>query len=120
MSQTSGKISQIIGAVVDVTFDQEGSLPNILDSLEIDRENGSTLVLECQQHIGEDTVRAIAMDSTDGLMRGMPVRATGAAIAMPTGEGIKGRLFNVIGEAIDGIPEVKSEKRLPIHRPAPK
>src|SRR5690242_13341133 len=120
MSHTSGKISQIIGAVVDVTFDQEGNLPNILDSLEIDRENGSILVLECQQHIGEDTVRAIAMDSTDGLMRGMPVRATGAPIQMPTGDAIKGRLFNVTGDVIDGMKKVTKEGGRPIHNTPPR
>src|ERR1043166_2556796 len=96
-----GKITQIIGPVVDVSFDDEGAvLPNILDALEIERPGGTTLVLECQQHVGEDTIRAVAMDSTDGLMRGMPVRTTGAPIQMPTGEIIKGRLFNVVGEAI--------------------
>jgi F-type H+/Na+-transporting ATPase subunit beta len=120
MSQSSGKISQIIGAVVDVTFDQEGNLPNILDSLEIDRPNGSTLVLECQQHIGEDTVRAIAMDSTDGLMRGMPVRATGAPIRMPVGDAIKGRLFNVTGDVIDGMKTVTKEGGRPIHNAPPR
>jgi F-type H+/Na+-transporting ATPase subunit beta len=120
MSNT-GKIVQVIGPVVDVSFEQEGSrLPNILDALVITRENGQRIVLECQQHIGEDTVRTVAMDSTDGLVRGMEVVGTGAPIAMPTGEVIKGRLFNVVGEAIDGIGEVKSEKGLPIHRNAPR
>jgi F-type H+/Na+-transporting ATPase subunit beta len=120
MSQSNGKISQIIGAVVDVTFDQEGNLPNILDSLEIDRPGGSILVLECQQHIGEDTVRAIAMDSTDGLMRGMPVRSTGAPIRMPVGDAIKGRLFNVTGDVIDGMKKVSKEGGRPIHNTPPR
>ncbi len=116
-----GKIVQVIGPVVDVSFDQANAkLPNILDALEISREGGHKLVLECQQHIGEDTVRAIAMDSTDGLVRGMDVVATGSAIKMPIGEAIKGRLFNVIGEAIDGIGKVSNENGMPIHREAPK
>lgn len=116
-----GKIIQVIGPVVDVSFDQANAkLPNILDALEIDREGGQKLILECQQHIGEDTVRAIAMDSTDGLVRGMEVLATGSAIKMPIGDAIKGRLFNVIGEAIDGIGKVSNANGMPIHRDAPK
>jgi len=107
--------------VIDVSFEGEGSaLPNILEALEIIRPNGQKIILECQQHIGEDTVRAIAMDSTDGLVRGMDVIATGSAIKMPTGDVIKGRLFNVVGEAIDGINTVSNEGGLPIHREAPK
>ena len=121
MSQNKGKISQIIGPVVDVTFENnEAGLPNIYDSLEISKENGSKLVLECQQHIGEDTVRAISMDSTDGLKRGVEVLATGAPIKMPAGENIKGRVFNVIGDAIDGMQDLDRENGLPIHREAPK
>ena len=116
-----GKIVQVIGPVIDVSFEGEGSaLPNILEALEIIRPNGQKIILECQQHIGEDTVRAIAMDSTDGLVRGMDVIATGSAIKMPTGDVIKGRLFNVVGEAIDGINTVSNEGGLPIHREAPK
>ena len=117
----TGKISQIIGPVVDVTFENnESGLPNIYDSLEITKNDGSKLVLECQQHIGEDTVRAISMDSTDGLKRGVEVKATGAPIKMPAGEKIKGRVFNVIGEAIDGMDNLSTESGLPIHREAPK
>ncbi len=117
----TGKISQIIGPVVDVTFENnESGLPNIYDSLEITKNDGSKLVLECQQHIGEDTVRAISMDSTDGLKRGVEVKATGAPIKMPAGEKIKGRVFNVIGEAIDGMDNLNTESGLPIHREAPK
>jgi F-type H+-transporting ATPase subunit beta len=109
-----GKIVQVIGPVIDVSFEGEGSaLPNILEALEINRPNGQKIVLECQQHIGEDTVRAIAMDSTDGLVRGMDVIATGSAIKMPTGDAIKGRLFNVVGEAIDGINTVSNAGGLP-------
>lgn len=116
-----GKIVQVIGPVIDVSFEGEGiNLPNILEALEIIRPNGQKIILECQQHIGEDTVRAIAMDSTDGLVRGMPVIATGSAIKMPIGEKIKGRLFNVVGEAIDGINEMDSKGGLSIHRDAPR
>jgi F-type H+-transporting ATPase subunit beta len=119
-----GKVVQVIGPVVDVSFEQEGAatLPNILDALVITKENGQKVILECQQHIGEDTVRAIAMDSTDGLVRGLNVLATGAPIQMPSGDAIKGRLFNVVGEAIDGIGAVPvmPGKGLPIHREAPK
>ena len=121
MSNNTGKVSQIIGPVVDVVFDNnENELPNIYDSLEITRENGSKLVLECQQHIGEDTVRAIAMETTDGISRGVDVVATGAPIMMPAGENIKGRVFNVIGDAIDGMENLSTEGGLPIHREPPK
>ncbi len=116
-----GRIKQIIGAVVDVSFYGEDSkLPEILNALEVKRENSETLVLEVQQHLGEDSVRAIAMDSTDGLTRGVEVLDTGKPIAMPVGDAIKGRLFNVVGEAIDGIGEVpKGEDAYPIHRKPP-
>ena len=121
MSKNIGKIAQIIGPVVDVKFDSStGSLPNIFDALEITRENGNKVILECQQHIGEDTVRAISMDSTDGLSRGNEVLATGSPILMPIGEEIKGRLFNVVGDAIDGIGAVNKVGGYPIHREAPK
>jgi F-type H+-transporting ATPase subunit beta len=116
-----GKIVQVIGPVIDVSFEGEGiQLPNILEALEIIRPNGQKIILECQQHIGEDTVRAIAMDSTDGLVRGMEVVGTGSPIRMPVGEKIKGRLFNVVGEAIDGINEVDKSGGLSIHRDAPR
>ena len=116
-----GKITQVIGPVVDVSFDAEGSkLPNILDALEVTKENGQKIVLECQQHLGENRVRTIAMDSSEGLTRGTDVLDTGKPIAMPIGDDIKGRLFNVVGEAIDGIPQPKGDRRLPIHRAAPK
>ena len=114
MSENSGKVSQIIGPVVDVTFENnEKGLPNIYDSLVIKKENGEDLVLECQQHIGEDTVRTISMDSTDGISRGTKVLATGAPIMMPVGEEIKGRLFNVIGDAIDGMENLEKNWRCP-------
>ncbi len=121
MSQVVGKIAQIIGPVVDVYFDTTNAeLPKIYDALHVKRADGGRLVLETQQHIGEDTVRAIAMDSTDGMQRGQEVVATGSPIKMPTGEGIRGRLFNVIGEAIDGLEQLPTENGLPIHREAPK
>lgn len=121
MSLNTGTISQIIGAVVDVSFEKAGQeMPEIYDALEIKRDDGTTLVVECQQHIGENTVRAIAMDSTDGLRRGMKVVATGAPIVMPIGEQIKGRLMNVTGEAIDGIGPLDKKGGYPIHRMPPK
>ncbi|MCB0742143.1 MAG: F0F1 ATP synthase subunit beta, partial [Chitinophagaceae bacterium] len=88
-----GKVKQVIGAVIDVQFDKQ--LPEIYNSLELKKENGDTLVLEVQQHLGEDSVRTIAMDGTEGIVRGMAVADTGKPIAMPIGESIKGRLFNV-------------------------
>ncbi|MBK5279314.1 MAG: F0F1 ATP synthase subunit beta [Bacteroidia bacterium] len=115
-----GKITQVIGPVVDVAFDDAGmKLPNILDSLQVTKGDGTVVVLECQQHLGEDRVRTIAMDGTEGLVRGMKVTDSGAPIQMPIGEDIKGRLFNVVGQAIDGIPQPKGTKSLPIHRSAP-
>ena len=117
---TKGRISQIIGAVVDVTFDNEATLPDIYDALTVTRPDGSEIILECQQDIGENTMRTIAMDSTDGLRRGMEVTSTGGPISMPIGENVNGRLFNVIGEAIDGMPQPKCEKRYGIHREPPK
>jgi len=120
MSNNKGKITQVIGPVVDVSFEKGGQLPKILDAIEVVKENGQKVVLECQQHIGEDTVRTIAMDATDGLTRGAEVIATGTPILMPKGEEIKGRLFNVVGDPIDGIEALSKEEGLPIHREAPK
>ncbi len=116
-----GRVKQVIGPVVDVSFEAEGSvLPEIHHALEIQRANGDVLVLEVQQHLGEDSVRTIAMDSTDGLVRGMEVKDTGHPITMPVGDKIKGRLFNVVGKAIDGIGEVeKTKNAYPIHRKPP-
>src|SRR5471030_2545132 len=113
----TGKIKQIIGAVVDVQF--HGQLPEIYNALELKRDNGDILVLEVQQHLGEDSVRTIAMDGTEGLMRGMEVIDTGKAIAMPVGENINGRLFNVTGDAIDGLPQVSKVNGRPIHNKPP-
>ncbi|MHC2993024.1 ATP synthase subunit beta [Pontibacter sp. HJ8] len=115
-----GRITQVIGPVVDVSFAGENAkLPNILDALEVIKESGQRIVLEVQQHLGEDRVRTIAMDSTEGLTRGAQVNDLGGPITMPTGNAINGRLFNVIGEAIDGIPQPATTTRLPIHRAAP-
>ena len=113
---TTGKISQVIGAVVDVTF--TGELPAILSALETDN-NGNRLVLEVAQHLGENTVRTIAMDSTDGLTRGQAVKSTGAQISVPVGPMTLGRIMNVIGEPIDEQGPVNAEKRNPIHAKAP-
>src|SRR6056300_913144 len=122
MSQVTGKISQVVGPVIDVEFEAGVALPKIYDSLSVSKKDGSILVLEVQSHVGENTVRTISMDSTDGLSRGTAVEATGSAIQMPIGDAVYGRLFNVIGDAIDGIGNLpKSGKDgLPIHREAPK
>src|SRR3954465_5144685 len=109
----TGKIKQIIGAVVDVQF--EGKLPEIYNALELKRPSGESLVLEVQQHLGEDSVRTIAMDGTEGLVRGLEVVDTGKAIAMPTGDAIKGRLFNVTGDAIEGSPQIRKINGPPFH-----
>jgi F-type H+/Na+-transporting ATPase subunit beta len=116
-----GKVTQVIGPVVDVSFEGEGTrLPAILDALEITKANGQKVVLECQQHLGEDRVRTIAMEGTEGIQRGMNVIDMGAPITMPIGEDIKGRLFNVVGDAIDGMKQVSKEGGMSIHRSAPK
>ncbi len=111
-----GKISQVIGAVVDVEFD--GNLPEIQNALEVDN-NGQRLVLEVAQHLGESSVRTIAMDSTEGLVRGAEAADTGAPITVPVGPETLGRILNVIGEPVDEGKPVKSKKHYPIHRPAP-
>jgi F-type H+-transporting ATPase subunit beta len=120
MSKKIGEIIQVIGPVIDVSFEEIGSeLPNIHEGLEIDRPDGTKLIIECQQHIGEHTVRTIAMDSTDGLQRGMKVTATGEPIVMPRGETVKGRLLNVVGDAIDGIGPVDKTDGYQIHNSPP-
>ncbi len=120
MSNLTGKITQIIGPVIDVSFEKEGSeLPNIMDALEVKNAHGSTIVLETQQHIGEDTIRTIAMEATDGLKRGMEVIATGDPIKMPVGEDINGRLFNVVGDPIDGMKDIDKSNGRPIHSDPP-
>ena len=119
MSQLTGKISQIMGAVVDVAF-EDGHLPNILNALSVDRGDEGTLVLEVAQHLGDNMVRTVAMDSTDGLTRGVAVLDSGSPISVPVGQETLGRLFDVLGNVIDGKGDVKTEKKNPIHRPAPK
>jgi F-type H+-transporting ATPase subunit beta len=116
----TGKITQVIGPVVDVSFESNAALPEILDALVVKKSNGGELILEVQQHLGEDRVRAISMEGTEGLQRGTEVVDTGSPITMPTGEGVKGRLFNVVGEAIDGMKQPNSPKGMSIHRDAPK
>ena len=113
-----GVIKQIIGPVVDVQF-PEGKLPHIYSAINVKREDGTTLVLEAQQHLGENIVRSVAMDSTDGLVRGMEVVDTGSPITVPSGQQVLGRLINVIGEPIDELGPIDTNVRLPIHRPAP-
>jgi F-type H+-transporting ATPase subunit beta len=115
-----GKIKQIIGPVVDVYFGGDNKLPEIYSALELSRENGDILVLEVQQHLGEDSVRAVAMDGTEGLVRGTEVRDTGKPIAMPIGDQINGRLFNVTGDAIDGLQQPVKTNGRPIHAKPPK
>ncbi|MFK5982124.1 MAG: F0F1 ATP synthase subunit beta, partial [Flavobacteriaceae bacterium] len=121
MSKVTGKVAQIIGPVVDVEFANGSELPKIYDSLEVNN-NGRLLILEVQSHIGENTVRTISMDTTDGLSRGVDAVATGSAIQMPVGDDIYGRLFNVIGDSIDGIGDLPKtgDNGLPIHRDAPR
>jgi len=117
-TQVKGIISQIIGAVVDVRFDENLAIPSIYDALEIAKDNGEKIILECEQDIGENTMRCIAMESTDGLRRGMEVVALGRMISMPTGN-INGRLLNVIGDAIDGIGKIECLMRKEIHHAPP-
>ena len=120
MEKITGKIAQVIGPVVDVAFENTDKLPAIYEALEVINDHGIKIVLECQQHMGEDTVRTVAMDSTDGLYRGMEVVSLGGPITMPAGQEIRGRLFNVIGDTIDGLGDVKTRKRYNIHSEAPK
>ena len=125
MTQIKGRISQIIGPVIDVYFDTEGLeaekvLPKIHDALRIARPDGRDLIVEVQQHIGEDTVRCVAMDNTDGLQRGLEAKPLGSPITMPAGEQIKGRMLNVIGQPIDGMRQLDMKGAYPIHREAPK
>ena len=122
-SQITGRISQIIGPVVDVAFEgpeNEVVLPSIHDAMQIRRDNGKILIVEVQQHIGENTVRTVAMDSTDGLRRGMEAISHFSPITMPVGEQIKGRLMNVVGDAIDGMKPLDEKGAYPIHREPPK
>jgi F-type H+-transporting ATPase subunit beta len=122
MAQNIGKVTQVMGPVVDVEFEQ-GQLPNILTALLISNptinDEEDNLVVEVAQHLGDNVVRTIAMDVTDGLVRGMPVKDTGAPIQMPVGEASLGRVLNVVGRPVDGLGPVSQEKMMPIHRPAP-
>jgi len=115
---TKGNVVQVIGTVVDVEFPAEG-LPDIYNALELSMGDGKRLVLEVQQHLGNNWVRTLAMDTTDGLRRGAEAIDTGDPITVPVGEPCLGRLFNALGEALDGLGEVKADEHLPIHRPAP-
>ncbi len=116
-----GKVAQVIGPVVDVSFTGDNAqLPKIYDALHVSRDNGNTLVLEVQQHLGENMVRAIAMDSTDGLTRGMDAVHTGNPISVPTGEAVRGRLLNVVGESIDGLLPIQKTGERSIHQKAPR
>ncbi len=119
MSNMTGKISQIMGAVVDVAF-EDGHLPNIMNALSVDRGDEGILVLEVAQHLGDNMVRTVAMDSTDGLTRGVEVIDSGSPITVPVGQETLGRLFDVLGNVIDGKGDLKTDKKNPIHRPAPK
>ncbi len=114
----TGKITQIIGAVLDIKF-TEGELPEINEAIKIKRQDGTALTVEVSQHLGDDTVRCIAMGPTDGLVRGMAAEATGAPITVPVGEITLGRMFNVLGEPIDNQPAPEATEYEPIHRPAP-
>jgi len=116
--QNIGKITQIIGAVLDIKFSQ-GKLPDINEAIDITAKDGGRLVVEVSQHLGDDTVRCIAMGSTDGLVRGMDAVATGAPITVPVGEETLGRIFNVLGDPIDNKPAPEVKEHFPIHRPAP-
>ncbi|PWH12262.1 MAG: F0F1 ATP synthase subunit beta [Anaerolineae bacterium] len=118
MAKATGRVIQILGGVVDVAF-PEGELPEIYEAIEVPREGKEPLVLEVQKHLGNNWVRTVAMDSTDGLQRGIPAYATGAPITVPVGPASLGRVFNVLGKPIDEKGEVEAATRYPIHRPAP-
>ncbi|MDE6010269.1 MAG: F0F1 ATP synthase subunit beta [Muribaculaceae bacterium] len=119
MSANYGKVTQVIGPVIDVSFEGKENIPPIYNALKVEREDGQELILEVEQHIGEDTVRCVAMESTDGVRRGVQVLDLGRPIAVPTGDQIKGRLLNVIGEAIDELAPLNRDNLRPIHQPAP-
>ena len=120
MSSNFGKVTQVIGPVIDVTFEGgKENIPPIYTALKVERDNGETLILEVEQHIGEDTVRCVAMESTDGVRRGVKVENLGRSIAVPTGNQVKGRLLNVIGEPIDQLAPISRDNLRPIHQPAP-
>ena len=118
MTRSTGRVVQVQGAVVDCTF-PPGEMPEIYESIEVPRKDASPLVLEVQRHLGSHSVRTVAMDSTDGLNRGREAHATGSPIRVPVGENTLGRVFNVLGDPIDGLGTVESDVTYPIHRPAP-
>src|SRR5574341_214544 len=118
MAVSTGRVVQILGGVVDIEF-PEGEIPELFEAIHVDRQGKGALVLEVQKHLGENWVRTVAMDSTDGLRRGMPAVATGAPITVPVGQATLGRIFNVLGTPVDQKGEVKASTRYPIHRPAP-
>ena len=118
MSNNIGKVVQVIGPVVDIKFAND-ELPNIFNAIHIKMDDGKILVCEVEQHVGDDIVRTIAMEATEGLRRGMEAVDTGRPIAVPVGEEVLGRLFNVLGKPLDSGAEVNNEEKYPIHRPAP-
>ncbi len=120
MSEILGTVTQVIGPVIDVSFEGgKDNIPPIYSALKVERDNGEELILEVEQHIGEDIVRCVAMESTDGVRRGVKVRNLGHPISVPTGDQVKGRLLNVVGDAIDMLGELKREDMRAIHQPAP-
>src|SRR5512135_990592 len=118
MAGLTGQVVQVTGGVVDVEF-PIGQLPNVYDALQIEREGKLPLILEVEKHLGNNWVRCVAMDSTDGLQRNVPVHSLGSPIKVPVGPATLGRVFNVLGRPVDGGPAVTAEKYYPIHRPAP-
>jgi F-type H+-transporting ATPase subunit beta len=118
MAKATGRVVQILGGVVDVEF-PEGDIPDLFEAIEVERPGKDPIILEVQNHIGDNWVRTVAMDATDGLQRGMPARATGASILVPVGEATLGRIFNVLGKPVDGKGVVDASTYYPIHRPAP-
>ncbi len=120
MSEILGAVTQVIGPVIDVSFEGgKENIPPVYSALKVERDNGEELILEVEQHIGEDIVRCVAMESTDGVRRGVKVRNLGHPISVPTGNQVKGRLLNVVGDAIDMLGDLKRENMRPIHQPAP-
>src|SRR5574341_685556 len=118
MPNANGRVVQVLGGVVDVEF-PEGEIPELFEAIDVERPGQDKLVLEVQNHIGNGWVRTVAMDTTDGLQRGMPATATGAPIMVPVGQSTLGRIFNVLGNPVDNKGPVSAETHYPIHRPAP-
>src|SRR5918911_2224760 len=118
MANATGRVVQILGGVVDVEF-PEDQVPELFEAIEVERPGQVPLVLEVQKHIGDNWVRTVAMDATDGLQRGVPAKATGAPILVPVGQSTLGRIFNVLGRPVDQKEEVQAATHYPIHRSAP-